>query len=132
MKRETIVRFVQRRDPVVAWTASDLDHYWAYRPKKDSVELVAATTPLPIAVKKIADEEGCGGVWVRGRAGMSVLYPVFAGLPRYWCRDCKDMHDSDEISEWLLLGNVDRLITDAQLRELPFRLRHPKRSNAAA
>lgn len=132
MKRETIVRYAKAHDHVIVWTDSELEHTWVYRPGNDSLESVEMRDPVPVATKQIAEAEGCSGVWVRGVAGMAALFPIFAELPRYWCRECKEFHDSDETAEWMLLANVDRSITDAQFRALPFRLTHPKRSNAAS
>ena len=117
MNRYTIVEHVKARHSVVVWTASDFDRYWVYRPGQDCVESIG---------------EGnwglTSGVWVRGLAGIAALFPLFAGLPRYFCRHCQDWHDSDETAEWMLLGKVERGLTESQFRQLPFRLTHPKRS----
>jgi hypothetical protein len=52
---------------------------------------------------------------VRGVAGMAGLFPrIFAGSPRYFCRECDQFHDSDETAEWLLIGHKSRDLTDGQ------------------
>jgi hypothetical protein len=64
-----------------------------------------------------------GGIGVCGVAGMAGLFPrIFAGSPRYFCRECGKFHDSDETAEWLLIGHNSRDLTDGQFRQLPFRI----------
>jgi hypothetical protein len=130
MNRYTIVEHVKARHSVVVWTASDFDRYWVYRPGKDCVDSVCILGPAQAAIRDIAEEEGLrGGIWVRGLAGIAGLFPLFAGLPRYFCRICEEFHDTDETAEWMLLGKVDRELTESQFRGLAMRLTHPKRCN---
>jgi hypothetical protein len=117
MNRESIVERIKARDSAVVWTASEPDRYWVYRPRKDSVDLIGEGDGLS------------SGIWVRGLAGIAGLFPLFGGLPRYFCRHCEDWHDSDETAEWMLLAKVDRALTESQFRGLAMRLTHPKRFN---
>jgi hypothetical protein len=119
MNRETIIEHVKARDTVIVWTASDPGRYWLYKPGKDCVELIGEYSGITAA----------GGAWIHGLSGIAALFPLFADLPDYFCRDCEDWHNSDETAEWLLLAKVDRGITESQFRQLHMRLTHPKRFN---
>lgn len=134
MNRETIVQHIKARDRVVVWTASDFDRHWVYRPGKDCVDSIQIQGPVQAAIKDIAKEEGLnGGIWVRGLAGIAALFPVvFGEFPPYYCSVCWCFHDSDDIAEWMLLGKVDRALSQSEFNELPFRLTHPKRQNESS
>jgi hypothetical protein len=134
MNRDTIVEHVKTRDQVIVWTASDFDRYWVYRPGKDRVDSVHIQGPVQAAIKDIAEGEGVnGGIWVRGLAGIAALFPlVFQGASSYLCRHCDDFHYSDDIAEWMLLGKLDRALSQSEFNALPFRLTHPKRQNESS
>jgi hypothetical protein len=134
MNRETIVQYVKARDRLIVWTASDFDRYWVYKPGKDCVESIDIRGPVSAAIQDIAEEEGLnGGIWVRGVAGIAALFPVvFKDASHYFCRQCNDFHNSDDVAEWLLVGHANRSMSQPEFNELPFRLTHPKRQNEAS
>ena len=130
MNRETIVEHVKARDRVIVWTASDLYYrYWVYRPGKDSVKHLCITLGVQDAIKDVAKRDGL----VRGLAGIAGLFPrVFRDSSVYFCRHCNDFHSSDDVAEWMLLGKLDRALSQSEFNELPFRLTHPKRQNESS
>jgi hypothetical protein len=119
MNRDSIVQHVKARDKVIVWTASDTNFCWVYWPVEDRVDYVRM------------QDEPKSDIWVNGIVGMAALFPLFECCQHYLCRNCEDVHDSDETAEWLLIGHNSRDLTNGQFRQLPFRLRHSKRSNSS-